>query len=374
MSRRVMIHVQHLLGVGHLKRMVLLAGALAARGAEVTLVSGGMPAHHLPVAAGVHFRQLPPVRAKDQRFSGLVDAEGRDIDDRFRNARRDALLSLFEAVQPDVLIVELFPLGRRQLRFELLPLLEQAAEVCGTVACSVRDIVNRRPHREAEALDWLNRYFGMLLVHGDERWTPIADSVPGIARFEGQVIHTGYIAEPLPPAGGSTDEVLVSAGGGAAGARLFGAAAEASRILPPGTAGTWRFRHSPETPDRQLAVWRAAAAPGSVFEPVAPDFRARLGRAALSVSQLGYNTAVDLIQSGVRAVVAPYEGEGETEQVRRASALAPLGFHVVPESALDGPALAEAVRAAMASPAPARPGRIDLEGLDRSASCLLADR
>ena len=38
---RVMLYVQHLLGIGHLKRAMTLARALADGGLEVTVVSGG---------------------------------------------------------------------------------------------------------------------------------------------------------------------------------------------------------------------------------------------------------------------------------------------------------------------------------------------
>lgn len=371
MTARVMIHVQHLLGVGHLKRMSLLAGALAGRGAQVALISGGPPAPQIAMPPGVDFRQLPPVRARDERFSGLVDADGREIDDAFRAGRRDRLLALYEEIRPDILVVELFPLGRRQLRFELLPLLERARPACRRIACSVRDIVNRRPRREAEALSWLGRYFDLLLVHGDVRLTPIADSVSGIGGFPGEVVHTGYLAEPLPEPAGERGEILVSAGGGAAGRRLFAAAAEASMLLRGEIDAPWRFRHAAATPASQIADWRALAAPAAIFEPVAPDFRARLQRAALSVSQLGYNTAVDLMQSGTRAVIVPFEAEGETEQARRAAALGPLGLHVVRESGLSGVALAAAARAALAG-APPSAASVDLAGLERSAAALEA--
>ncbi|PJK31061.1 glycosyl transferase [Minwuia thermotolerans] len=371
MTDRVMIHVQHLLGVGHLKRMAMLAGALAEHGAAVTLVSGGPPAPQIALPSDVEFRQLPPVRAKDLRFSGLIDGEGRDVDDEFLGRRRDKLLAIFEERRPDILVIELFPLGRRQLRFELLALLDQAQGRCRTIACSVRDIVNRRPARESEALAWLQQYFNLLLVHGDARLTPIVDSVPGIGAFRGRIVHTGYLAEPMPgPAG--EGEILVSAGGGASGERLFEAAVGASALLRGKVPYRWRFRHGAGTPSARLKEWRAAAASGSVFESVAPDFRARLRGAVLSVSQLGYNTAVDLMQCGTRAVVVPFEGESETEQLRRAAALAPFGLRVVHESGLAAPALAAAVRTALSAPAPVFAGAVDLDGLTCAAETLLA--
>ena len=58
--QRVLVYVQHLLGIGHLMRARLIAEALAARSFDVHLVSGGMPiGGRMPV--GVRTVQLPPV-------------------------------------------------------------------------------------------------------------------------------------------------------------------------------------------------------------------------------------------------------------------------------------------------------------------------
>ena len=56
-----------------------------------------------------------------------------------------------------------------------------------------------------------------------------------------------------------------------------------------------------------------------------PDLRAELDAAAASVSQCGYNTALDLLVSGVPALVVPFAEPGEDEQTRRALRLARLG-------------------------------------------------
>src|SRR5918995_7172052 len=98
---RVLFWVQHLLGTGHLKRAATVARALVDRGLEVTLVSGGPPAPWL-VPDRVELVQLPWVRARDLAFSALVDADDRPLDDASRAARRDRLLALFRALQPQV--------------------------------------------------------------------------------------------------------------------------------------------------------------------------------------------------------------------------------------------------------------------------------
>ena len=120
MSKRVMFYVQHLLGVGHLKRASLIARAMSASGLDVTVALGG------PEVEGVDFGGcarvlLPSARAADETFKTLLDEHGEAIDEAWRDSRSARLLHAFEAIDPDVLLVEQFPLGRRQFRFELSP-------------------------------------------------------------------------------------------------------------------------------------------------------------------------------------------------------------------------------------------------------------
>ena len=119
---RVLIHVQHLLGTGHARRMAAVAAACAAYGHETTLASGG-PA--LPLKTGTaRLVQLPALRATDASFRTLVDETGAPVDEAWRRRRRAATLALFDEARPDLLIVELYPFGRSMLRDELEPLLD----------------------------------------------------------------------------------------------------------------------------------------------------------------------------------------------------------------------------------------------------------
>ena len=80
MTLKVMIHVQHLMGIGHLRRTAVLARALATDGMRVVMVSGGMPVPGLDVG-GANFVQLPPTRARDLTYKTLVDEHGDVVDD-----------------------------------------------------------------------------------------------------------------------------------------------------------------------------------------------------------------------------------------------------------------------------------------------------
>ena len=56
-----------------------------------------------------------------------------------------------------------------------------------------------------------------------------------------------------------------------------------------------------------------------------PDLADELGRARASISQCGYNTALDLLRTRVPALVVPYATPEEDEQTRRARRLERLG-------------------------------------------------
>jgi predicted glycosyltransferase len=351
----ILFYVQHLLGIGHLRRAGLIAEALDRSGLSVTFVSGGMPVPGLDVGNAT-FVQLPPLRAADLHFSALVDADGHPIDDAWRATRRDRLLAVFEAVRPRLLLTEMFPFGRRQLRFELMPLLEaaKARRPKPLVVSSVRDVINRptNPEKAAWIVDTLRRHFDRALVHGDPSFLTLEASFPEAERVTDMLAYTGYVvAQPRPPTGGpevGAGEVLVSTGGGAVAEPLIDAAL-AARPLTELKTRTWRILAGHNVPETLFRTYRARCGEGVILERARPDFLDLLARAELSISQAGYNTVMEVLAAGPPAVVVPFAGGTETEQSLRASLLAERGFlTVVDEAGLDGPALAAGIERALA--------------------------
>jgi predicted glycosyltransferase len=78
-TARVFFYVQHLLGIGHLRRAATLARALAEGGFDVLLVSGGGPVSGLVLGAA-RFHQLPPLRAADETLRDLARLDGTPLD------------------------------------------------------------------------------------------------------------------------------------------------------------------------------------------------------------------------------------------------------------------------------------------------------
>jgi predicted glycosyltransferase len=349
--KRVFFYVQHLLGIGHLRRAAVLARALSQR-FDVLLVSGGAPVAGLEIG-GARFHQLPPVRARDEGLRDLARLDGTPLDDAFRAARAQELVALLRTEAPEFLITEQFPFGRTQLRFELLPLLDAAKALPRPprIFASVRDVLRdtARPERIAETVDTFDRFFDGVLVHADPALVGLDKSFAAWDRIAPRAHYTGYVAEhdaPAVPLGAG--EVLVSAGGGAVGGPLLRAAI-AARPLTSLADRTWRLLVGDNLPaaDRRAL----AAGPGLVVEPARPDFTALLAGSVLSISQAGYNTVVETLLQADRAVLVPFATERETEQRQRATLLAARGMvQLVAADGVDGTTLAAAVERALQGP------------------------
>lgn len=369
---RVLIYVQHLLGVGHLHRAASIARALLREGCIPMLVSGGLHDPTLHGIEGIPFVQLPPARARDATFKILLDANGEVATEGWKAARSAILQKVVSDFAPEAVLTELFPFGRRQMRFELLPLLDMLhkSERRPLIFCSVRDILVDRgkPQHDIDSIGWLQTYFDGALVHGDPTVVTFEHTFPLAERIRDKLFYTGYIAEQhaIPETAAGAGEVLVSAGGGAVGMALFDAAL-AARPLSTAHSAPWRLLVSPQEDPAAIAALRERAPSGVIIEPVRPDFPGMLRHCLLSISKAGYNTMMETLGSGARAVVVPFVGGNETEQALRAALLARRGLlHMLPEPEMTPHSLADVIDRALAAPRP-DPHAIRLDGAEETA-------
>lgn len=356
MSARVFFYVQHLLGIGHLRRAAALARAISAGGFDVLLVSGGAPVDGLALG-DARFHQLPPLRAADARLKELARPDGTPVDEAFKVMRTRQLLAVFDAEHPDILLTEQFPFGRTQLRFELMPLLDAAQDRASApwIVSSIRDVLRRTasPARVDEMVQTFEA-FDAVLVHADPALVRLDDSFPAWPDIKERALYTGYVADsgpqPPPEIDAGKGEVLVSAGGGAVGAPLLQAAL-AARPLSPLAERRWRLLVGPNMPAAEVAALRASAGSDVIVEPVRADFPALLRNSALSISQAGYNTVVETLCHGDRAVLVPFGTARETEQADRARVLVERGMvAAVAPDGLSAASLAAAISRAWAGP------------------------
>jgi predicted glycosyltransferase len=369
---RVLIHVQHLLGTGHLQRAALVARALIAEGAAVTLITGGMPPPGFALPGG-RVVQLPPLKATDASFRTLVGPDGQPLDEAMKAERRRLVLAGFADSRPDVVVTETYPFGRRALRFELEPLIEaiRSARPRPVLAASIRDILVAKPDpaRRQAMIDRFLADYDRLLVHADPRLIRLEGSLPEADQLAARIAYTGFVAPaaamaaPDTPAG----EVVVSAGGGVVGGALLRVAL-AARPLTRYARTPWRLITGRNLPEAEFAALAARADDGIVIERFRSDLPALFTRAALSISQAGYNTAIELLQARIPMVLVPFAEAAETEQTLRARLLTAAGAaQMVEADALDPTHLAQAIDRAQVPPILA----VDMDGARASARMIL---
>ena len=351
---KILFVVTHLLGSGHLSRTLTLARAFQAAGHSVTVASGGMPAPHLN-DEGVPLVQISPLQSDGVDFTRLLDATGAVAGARYLSDRQVQLCNVVYDTEPDVLITELFPFGRRVLREEFEALLKAKKSLPGTslIFSSIRDILAppSKPSKADFALKTIRTFYDGILVHSDRDVTPLGLSWP-VDGLEPYLYYTGFVAPPAAephPALDGKGEILVSAGGGDVGSALFAFALQAAHQEPE---RRWRLllggAHAIE---RCRDILNDAPA-NLTAEPARRDFRQMLYHAATSVSMCGYNTAQDILQSGCPAVFVPFEAGQEVEQTLRATALSALNqVEVLPASKLTPTALLACIKHVQSGPA-----------------------
>jgi predicted glycosyltransferase len=376
-SPRVFFYVQHLLGIGHLKRAAAVARALVEAGAAVDLVLGGAPVGGI-APAGARVVQLPPAIASDAQFTNLLDEAGNKVDDSWKARRRQTLLAAFEQAKPDIVLLEMYPFGRRQFRFELLPLLDRVAGQYPKplVAVSVRDILvdKGRMDRAREAADIVHKHVDQVLVHGDPSLTRLDLTFPLAREIADKITYTGFVVErPIsadPSADREDGEILVSAGGGAVGFPLLAAAIRAKRMTRH-RQRRWRIVTGANLPAAQRTELDKLAAgdPDIAIEGYRADFGSLLASCQLSVSQGGYNTIMELIATRCPSVVVPFAEGGESEQTLRARMLVQRQvLSMVDPEFLTAGTLAAAIDAAR----PPAELALNLDGARQSAAGLIA--
>lgn len=376
---RVLFYCQHVLGVGHVFRSLEIVRALA--GHEVVMVTGGAEIDIDP-PANMRLEQLPGLMMSPD-FKTFIPAEpGADLDE-VRARRLDRFRAVMAQCRPDILLVELFPFGRRAFRFELLPILKgvRAGEWgrCKT-ACSLRDILVEKPDPAKYArrvLDMLNPHFDLVLVHADPTLVTLDETFPAVAEIAPPVRYTGYVAaKPASGAGHAlrrelglddTPLIVASAGGGQVGNELIRAAIRASsRISIPHALHAFT---GPYAPDADHARCQALAAehPHLTVRRFTSRFPAYLDAADLSLSLGGYNTTMNLLAANTYGFILPFTQN--REQAMRTSRLEQRhAVGLLTPADLDPARLATRIAQALTRTATATP--LNLDGAAATARLL----
>ncbi|MEL7357312.1 MAG: glycosyltransferase [Cyanobacteria bacterium J06560_6] len=336
--KKLMFYCQHLLGMGHLIRSMEIVRSLTAD-FEVCFINGGEIIDGFQAPPSVRVINLLAIKS-DAEFQALQSVDPNlDIED-VKTLRCQQLLIVLNAFNPDVLMIELFPFGRRRFSFELIPLIEAARENGTKIVSSLRDIVvtkSNQARHEAKVVRLLNQYFDQLLIHGDPALHPIEESFSGIEDVNCDVHYTGYVVQtPEGSHPSLVDKValtkpepmiLVSVGGGRFGHELLDCVVDAAEILEQQVPHHIQIFTGPFMPEEKFWALKEAERDrrNLHIRRYTPTLLSYMKKADLSISMSGYNTTMNILTTGVRAMMLPFTGNGDQEQTKRVQRLAQLG-------------------------------------------------
>ena len=182
----------------------------------------------------------------------------------------------------------------------------------------------------------LNNYFDYVLIHGDPRLFQLESFFPWTEDIEIPIEYTGYVSEKLERHDSDTQKtieeqgpyVLVSVGGGILGCEMITTAVQAWKILCENGyiknmkmvvfAGTF-------IKDAEYdAMKKMCTGNFFYFSRFTNNFLQWMQSAELSISQAGYNTCMNVLETGVKAILVPIPRYVDIDQNIRAEKLAAL--------------------------------------------------
>lgn len=320
--------------MGHLVRSMEIVRGLV-NDFHVCFINGGEVIRDFAVPPGIEVVNLPAIKTDDE-FRTLQAVDSTHNLAEVQAIRTGQLLQLFDSMQPDILMIELFPFGRRKFSFELIPLLDQVQAMGRKtkVVCSLRDIVvtkqNRQKHEE-KVCALMNQYFDLLLVHGDRQFQPLEETFSRISDLHCPVHYTGYVVQPQPQQEAAIaipqPLILTSVGGGRFGHDLLHCVADAAPILAKQIPHHIQMFTGPFAPDELLhdLQMKAVQCPNLQVDRYTPNLLNYMNKADLSISMSGYNTTMNILTTGVKAMLLPFTGNDDQEQTIRSEKLERLG-------------------------------------------------
>ena len=371
----LLFYCQHSEGVGQLVRCLALASTLSQHFRVVVLSSKPTPPE-VAIPQSVELVQLPPLGVDID--SGVVGREDKQVLEESLRSRREIILETCSALKPRILVIELFPFGRRNLEDELLPLIEHARNGNSNdtlILCSLRDILagDRRSQQlqDDKIAGVLEKYFDAVVVHSDPIFARLEEFFQPHNTLSTPVYYTGFVVPgggARPAAGRRQERVLVSAGAGTVGMPLFRAAVEAHRLL-------WDVERLPMTiiagpllPDKEWLDLQELAPrlPGLTIKRTVSNLGDEIGKVYWSVSQCGYNTAMEILASRTSALFVPYSSGRKMEQIDRAQRLTHWGAsRLLMQHHLNGASLANEIQQLIKFEA--RPTEFNFDGADNTA-------
>ena len=334
-SCRVSIYSQDSLGLGHLRRNILIGGAFleATADSNVLLFADSPVAPFFALPERMDHVKLPSMRKVS---AGCWEATRLRMDEReLVQLRAKLLRNVLLNFRPDLLLVDHMPGGAQGELVPALKALKQAYPKC-CVVLGLRDIldapeVTQRVWESEGAYDALRRYYNRILIYGSKEMFNTSSTyhlpVPiGGTHYCGYVVRQDPVKHANEVREAARIErrhfVFVSAGGGGDGQllmqtyvralRMLGSCADFATLMAVGVNAPTAFASELAAEARGLPIR---------IVPYVDDSPSCMAAADLVVCMAGYNTLSEVLYLKKKALVIPRSGPS-AEQTTRARLLA----------------------------------------------------
>ncbi len=337
-NRRIALYSHDTMGIGHMRRNLLIAQALGSlRPASILLIAGAREVNAFGLPPGVDCLTLPALlkNGEGQYQSRHLEIPLSEI----IALRGKSVKAALEAFAPDLFIVDKVPRGALG---EVEPALEYLrADGLSRCVLGLRDILDdaptvRREWQEAANEEAVRHFYDAVWVYGDRLiYDPVreygfSDEMAAKVRF------TGYLDQQMRPhiaqidaaakaqsLEGIDEIVLCLVGGGQDGVFLAETFAQAE--FPAGKTGV--IMSGPFMPPEAQERLRRRALENPQLHVVSfvTDMDLLLSRAERVVAMGGYNTLCEILSFGKPALIVP-RVKPRREQLIRAQRLHELGF------------------------------------------------
>jgi predicted glycosyltransferase len=382
---RVVLYSHDTMGLGHMRRNLTIARALAGSGTRtnVLMLTGASIATGFAMPPGVDCLTLPGLY-KEADGSYRSRSLGLSLD-QLIHMRAMTIRGALEAYRPDVLLVDNVPHG---VNGEITGMLEQLRSQRGTrCILGLRDILDepgkvREEWKRRANEECIERYYDAVWVYGDRSFYDSAIEYGFSEDVTRKLHYTGYLNRrlerdttadahtetandelDLPPG----ETLLCLAGGGQDGSALVELVCQTR--LPQDMNLVVLTGPFMPTAMRQKLRSQAASNPRFRLLEFHPEPTRLMARADRIISMGGYNTISEILSLEKKALVVPRVSP-RREQIIRTERLAGLGLL---DMVHPGEVRADAISGWLASePRPRRRASdvIDFDGLKRLPSLL----
>ena len=396
---RIAIFTHDTFGLGHVRRCLHIIQGLSeqAPDAAILFVTGS------PV---VHAMQSLPSNADYIKVPTLVKTGSQGSQPphlpiplpEIQLIRERVIQNAIHAFQPDLFLVDNFPLGAQR---ELLPVLQALKHTSAKAVLGLRDIVDApevvcSEWKRQGIYDVLARYYDSILVYGMKEVLDIADAYKLPPQIAGKVHYCGYVTEQpsqlRAPAeikaelGIKGPLILATGGGGGDAFPLLQTFLSALRFVPKEFSALVFTGPLMGKADRKALKAQVNGRSGIFIRDFEKDLRNYLAAADVVVSMCGYNMAAEILAQKACAIVVPrtwrygehavgVQAGEEWEQIMRARALAKLGLvDLLEPDQLKPKLLAKRIVAALGRPKAKSKSKsaVNMQGLEQTVNHLLS--